>query len=157
MVFEENIICFGHMKHMKKKPNSQEECGVGERGGIIVCGRWTRSARPRGLGGLEPCARCAGKSMAEIGNRKERLRDYARFPDDFEFTALKGRSRVSTLHPELYKNLREGARRVIGATAKPLYPIDGKAGGLDRRSPQTSLIEGGGPPAGGGRSPQTAE
>ena len=39
MVFEENIICFGHMKHMKKKPNSQDECGVGERGGIIVCGR----------------------------------------------------------------------------------------------------------------------
>ena len=36
----------------------------------------------------------------------------------------------------LYKNLREGARRVIGATAKPLYPIDGKAGGLDRRSPR---------------------
>ena len=26
------------MKHMKKKPNSQEECGFGERGGIIVCG-----------------------------------------------------------------------------------------------------------------------
>ena len=36
----------------------------------------------------------------------------------------------------LYKSLREGARRVIGATAKPLYPIDGKAEGLDRRSPQ---------------------
>ena len=69
------------MKHMKKKPNSQDECGVGVRGGIIVCGRWTRSARPRGLGGLEPCARCAGKSMAEIGNRKERLRNYASFPD----------------------------------------------------------------------------
>ena len=47
---------------------------------------------------------------------------------------------------------REGARRVIGATAKPLYAIDGKAGGLDRRNPQTSLLEGGGPPAGGGRS-----
>ena len=31
--------------------------------------------------------------------------------------------------------LREGARRVIGATAKPLYAIDGKAGGLDRRNP----------------------
>ena len=57
-------------------------------------------------------------------------------------------SRVSTLHPELYKNLREGARRVIGATAKPLYPIDGKAEGLDRRSPKTSLFEGGGPPRG---------
>ena len=42
-------------------------------------------------------------------------------------------SRVATLHPELYKNLREGARRGLGATAKPLYAIDGKAGGLDRR------------------------
>ena len=55
-------------------------------------------------------------------------------------------SRVSTLHPGLYKWLREGARRVIGATAKPLYPIDGKAAGLDRRNPKTSLFEGGGPP-----------
>jgi len=41
---------------------------------------------------------------------------------------------------------REGARRVIGATAKPLYAIDGKAEGLDRRISQTSLLEGGGPP-----------
>ena len=41
---------------------------------------------------------------------------------------------------------RSGARRGLGATAKPLYPIDGKAVGLDRRSPQTSLLEGGGPP-----------
>ena len=47
---------------------------------------------------------------------------------------------------------REGARRGLGATAKPLYAIDGKAVGLDRRNPQTSLFEGGGPPAGGGRS-----
>ena len=31
---------------------------------------------------------------------------------------------------------RRDARRVIGATAKPLYPIDGKAVGLDRRSPR---------------------
>ena len=29
---------------------------------------------------------------------------------------------------------RAGARRVIGATAKPLYAIDGKAEGLDRRN-----------------------
>ena len=43
---------------------------------------------------------------------------------------------------------REGARRVIGAIAKPLYAIDGKAGGLDRRIPKTSLLEGGGPPRG---------
>ena len=85
----------------------------------------TRSARPRGLGG------------------------------DFEFLPLKSprnpitpieTSRVSTLHPGLYKNLRESARRVIGATAKPLYAIDGKAVGLDRRIPKTSLLEGGGPP-----------
>ena len=53
--------------------------------------------------------------------------------------------------------LREGARRVIGATAKPLYPIDGKAAGFDRRNPKTSLFEGGGPPAGGGRSPRAVE
>ena len=92
-----------------------------------------RSARPRGLGG------------------------------DFEFLPLKSprnpitpieTSRVATLHPGLYKRLREDARRVIGATAKPLYAIDGKAEGLDRRSPKTSLFEGGGPPAGGGRSSQ---
>ena len=51
-----------------------------------------RSARPRGLGGLKPCARSAGKSMAEIGNRKERLRDYASFPDDFDLP----RSKVAT-------------------------------------------------------------
>ena len=52
----------------------------------------------------------------------------------------------------LYKSLREDARRVIGATAKPLYAIDGKAEGLDRRSLKTSLFEGGGPSADGGRS-----
>ena len=37
---------------------------------------------------------------------------------------------------------REGARRVIGATAKPLYPIDGKAEGLDRRSPKDLPLRG---------------
>ena len=59
--------------------------------------------------------------------------------------------------PDVITTLREGARRVIGATAKPLYAIDGKAVGLDRRSPKTSLFEGGGPPAGGGRSKQAVE
>ena len=59
--------------------------------------------------------------------------------------------------PDVITTLREGARRVIGATAKPLYAIDGKAEGLDRRSPQTSLLEGGGPPAGGGRSKRSVE
>ena len=91
--------------------------------------RGTRSARPRGLGG------------------------------DFEFLPLKSprnpitpieTSRVATLHPRLYKNLREGARRVIGATAKPLYPIDGKAVGLDRRNPRP-------PSSREGDRPQTVE
>ena len=50
--------------------------------------------------------------------------------------------------PDVIITLRADARRVIGATAKPLYPIDGKAGGLDRRIPQTSLLEGGRPPRG---------
>ena len=58
-----------------------------------ACGRGTRSARPRGLGG------------------------------DFEFLPLKSprnpitpieTSRVATLHPGLYKGLREGGRRGIG-------------------------------------------
>ena len=31
--------------------------------------------------GLESRTRCAGFSVTEIGNRKERLRDYASFPD----------------------------------------------------------------------------
>ena len=36
---------------------------------------------PAGAWGLESRARCAGFSVMEIGNRKERLRDYASFPD----------------------------------------------------------------------------
>ena len=96
MVFETNIICFGYMMHMKHmKPNFREDV-VNALHRLqtpsTACGRGTRSARPRGLGGLEPCARCAGKSMAEIGNRKERLRDYASFPDDFDLP----RSKVAT-------------------------------------------------------------
>ena len=66
MVFEENIICFGHMKHMKKKPNSQDECGFGERGGIIVCGLLPPSAdsfhRPR-----TPSTACGRSPSLEEG------------------------------------------------------------------------------------------
>ena len=65
-------------------------------------------------------------------------------------------SRVATLDPELYKRLREGARRVIGATAKPLYPIDGKAGGLDRRNPRPPSSREGNRRS-GGRSLRTVE
>ena len=35
-----------------------------------------------------------------------------------------------------------GARTGLGATAKPLYPIDGKAAGLDRRIPQDLPLRG---------------
>ncbi len=50
--------------------------------------------------------------------------------------------------PDVITTLREGARRVIGATAKPLYPIDGKAGGHDRRNHRPpSLREGDRPQA----------
>ena len=54
--------------------------------------------------------------------------------------------------PDVITTFREGARRVIGATAKPLYPIDGKAGGLDRRIPRPPSSREGDRPVGGGRS-----
>ena len=116
-----------HMPDMCRAYEAYEAYEVLFRDDCIACGLCGDVLRrPRGLGG------------------------------DFEFLPLKSprnpitpikTSRVATLHPGLYKNLREGARRGLGATAKPLYPIDGKAAGLDRRSPHTSLIEGGGPPA----------
>ena len=84
--------------------------------------------------------------LAEPPTGRARLRSSLKSPRN-PITPIET-SRVSTLHPGLYKNLREGARRVIGATAKPLYPTDGKAEGLDRRNPQTSLFEGRGPPCG---------
>ena len=93
--------------------------------------------------------------LAEPPTGRARLRSSLKSPRN-PITPIET-SRVATLHPGLYTRFREGARRVIGATAKPLYPIDGKAEGLDRRSPQTSLLEGGGPPAGGGRSKQAVE
>ena len=82
--------------------------------------------------------------LAEPPTGRARLRSSLKSPRN-PITPIET-SRVSTLHPGLYENLREGARRVIGATAKPLYPIDGKAAGFDRRIPKTSLFEGGGPP-----------
>ena len=82
--------------------------------------------------------------LAEPPTGRARLRSSLKSPRN-PITPIET-SRVATLHPGLYKWLREDARRVIGATAKPLYPIDGKAAGLDRRNPKTSLFEGGGPP-----------
>ena len=72
--------------------------------------------------------------LAEPPTGRARLRSSLKSPRN-PITPIET-SRVSTLHPELYKNLREGARRVIGATAKPLYVIDGKGECLDRRNPR---------------------
>ena len=43
--------------------------------------RWGLGTGPQAGLGLESRARCAGFSVTEIGNRKERLRDYASFPE----------------------------------------------------------------------------
>ena len=58
---------------------------------------------------------------------------------------------------DVITTFRAGARRVIGATAKPLYAIDGKAGGLDRRNPRPPSSREGDRPVGGGRSYQAVE
>lgn len=94
--------------------------------------------------------------LAEPPTGRARLQSSLKSPRN-PITHIKT-SRVATLHPGLYKWLREGARMVLGATGKPLYPIDGKAEGLDRRNPHTSLFDGGGPSADGGRrSPRPPE
>ena len=69
--------------------------------------------------------------LAEPPTGRARLRSSLKSPRN-PITPIET-SRVATLHPGLYKRLREGARRVIGASAKPLYAFGGKAGGLDRR------------------------
>ena len=72
--------------------------------------------------------------LAEPPTGRARLRSSLKSPRN-PITPIET-SRVSTLHPGLYTRIRECARRVIGATAKPLYAIDGKAAGLDRRNPR---------------------
>ena len=93
--------------------------------------------------------------LAEPPTGRARLRSSLKSPRN-PITPFEA-SRVATLHPGLYKWFREGARRVIGATAKPLYPIDGKAGGLDRRNPRPPSSREGDRPVGGGRSYQAVE
>ena len=69
--------------------------------------------------------------LAEPPTGRARLRSSLKSPRN-PITPIQT-SRIATLHLGLYKGLREGVRRVIGATAKPLYAIGGKAGSLDRR------------------------
>ena len=156
-----------------------------------TCGRSTRSARPRGLGGdfeflplkspRNPITPFETSRVAtlhpELYTRFREGAEYRRARDARPYNVAENcncemclQRRVASLQPsvappspvgariarpfisDVITTFREGARRVIGATAKPLSPIDGKAVGLDRRSPKTSLLEGGGPSADGGRS-----
>ena len=82
---------------------------------------------PAGVWGLQPCARCAGFSMAEIGNRKERLRvreagasaagrgqrPYASFPDRVPRLGVWG------MKSPIVPLLRSHEEKQSGSRAKP--------------------------------------
>ena len=111
----------------------------------------TAAAVPLPRGGRSGDGEVEG--LNNVGGRAMRAPTMLRKKASAHCTAVPVGARIARpFIPDVITTLREGVRRVIGATAKPLYPIDGKAEGLDRRTPQTSLFEGGGPPAGGGRS-----
>ena len=109
--------------------------------------------------GISPGARCAPLQRGRNRNDEMRLQRWAASLQRLDAFATDGciavPRRGAHCAPVSYiaapvtvitTMFREDARRVIGATAKPLYPIDGKAAGFDRRNPKTSLFEGGGPP-----------
>ena len=129
---------------LRRSP-SLEEGGLGEGNRAFVECRRARDARPYNVAENCNCEMRLQRWVASL----QRLDAFA----TVGCTAAPVGARIARpFIPDVITTLREGARRVLGATAKPLYAIDGKAGGLDRRTPQTSLLEGGGPPAGGGRS-----
>ena len=84
----------------------------------------------RGLGGLESRARCAGFSVTEIGNRKERLRDYASFPDK----SLRQGLGIGITRP-LCGIQRDGNRKSQGALARS------RSGRVCRRQRTAPLCE----------------
>ena len=92
-------------------------------------------------------ARCAPLQRGRNRNGEMRLQPTAASP--YPVGARIARPFVPDV---ITTTLREGARRVIGATAKPLYPIDGKAAGIDRRIPPDLPPRGRGTARGGGRS-----
>ena len=118
-------------------PSRREVFGEGNRESAEC--RRARDARPYNVAGNCNCEMCLQRRVASL---------QPSVAPPSPVGARIARPFIS----DVITTFREGARRVIGATAKPLYPIDGKAGGLDRRTPQTSLFEGGGPSADGGRS-----
>ena len=177
------------MKHMKKKPNSQEECGVGERGGIIVCGllppptdSFHRPRTPSTVCGLLPPPRAVPPpSKREVlGFRRSRpaalpsigYRGFAVAPMTLRApsrwivvitSGINGRvmraptgdsgatvATVAMKQPSVANASRSCnfPPRCRGAHRAPADILQT----FDFPSPKTSLIEGGGPPAGGGRS-----
>ena len=113
-------------------------------------GLWGREAE---VGRISAGARCAPLQRCGNRNCEMRLQRWvASLQPSVAPPSPVGARIARPFIPDVITTLRKGARRGIGATAKPLYPIDGKAVGPDRRSPQTSLFEGGGPSADGGRS-----
>ena len=99
------------------------------------------------VGRMSAGARCAPLQRGRNRNGEMRLQRWAASLQRLDAFATDGCIAVP----------RRDARRVIGATAKPLYPIDGKAAGFDRRNPKTSLFEGGGPPRGRWKEPAAVE
>ena len=75
--------------------------------------------------GISTGARCAPLQRGRNRNGEMRLQRWAASLQRLDAFATDGCIAVP----------RRDARRDIGATAKPLYPIDGKAAGFDRRNP----------------------
>ena len=67
----------------------------------------------QGFGGLEPCARCAGFSMAEIGNRKERVPIFREMPFAFQSRNESEKQR-HTLYREAIKKRETQKPQVLG-------------------------------------------
>ena len=130
--------------HRLRGTNSFHRCG--KRTPSTVCGR-SPSLEEGGLGGGESgvgrmsaeiaTVRCVCNAGLHHCNGWKHLQPSVASPNHV------GARIARPFIPDVITTLREGARRVIGATAKPLYPIDGKAGGHDRRNHRPpSLREG---------------
>ena len=131
--FRENVVNGFHRRKLLPPsadgppPSKREVLGEGNRE-LAECRR-TRDARPYNVAENCNCEMCLQRWAASL----QRLDVFA----TLGCTAAPVGARIARpFIPDVITPLREGARRVIGATAKPLYALDGKAAGLDRRSPQ---------------------
>ena len=55
-------------------------------------------------------ARCAGFSVMEIGNRKERVRDYASFPDESPSGGFGRQPNVTPVLSKIAKRIKKESR-----------------------------------------------